>query len=133
MQAGDCDQFALWETGLWLGRSIAGWEGNQLRKKQRLRAAAAGLSRSPAVIQLRPFRRADLETLYRIDQICFAPEIAYSQAELRYYVQHPKSFTVVAETEAGTIAGFCTARLHTREGVLFGHIITIDVVPEERR
>jgi ribosomal-protein-alanine N-acetyltransferase len=85
------------------------------------------------VIQLRPFQRADIETLYRIDHICFAPGIAYSKAELRYYVQHPRSLTVVAETETKAIAGFCTGRLHSREGALFGHIITIDVLPDARR
>ena len=85
------------------------------------------------MIQLRPFHRADIETLYKIDHICFAPGIAYSKAELRYYLQHPKSHTVVAETEAKDITGFCTGWLHLREGVLFGHVITIDVLPAVRR
>jgi ribosomal-protein-alanine N-acetyltransferase len=85
------------------------------------------------VIQLRPFQRADLDTLYRIDQVCFPPGIAYSKAELRYYIQHPKSFTVVAEDETKSIAGFCTGRTHLHEGGLFGHIITIDVLPSARR
>jgi [ribosomal protein S18]-alanine N-acetyltransferase len=84
-------------------------------------------------MQLRPFHRVDMETLYRIDQACFAPGIAYSRAELRYYLLHPKSFTVVAGSEAKAIAGFCTGRLYVREGKLFGHIITIDVLPDARR
>jgi ribosomal-protein-alanine N-acetyltransferase len=85
-----------------------------------------------------------LETLYKIDQVCFAPGIAYSKAELRYYLQHSKSFTVVAEDTvvaessdrniAGpSIAGFCTGQLYLHEGVRLGHIITIDVLPESRR
>ena len=81
---------------------------------------------------LRPYQRADLEVLYRIDQVCFSPGIAYSKAELRYYLQHPKSFTVVAETDARKIAGFCTGRLHLRDSRPFGHIITIDVLPDMR-
>jgi [ribosomal protein S18]-alanine N-acetyltransferase len=85
------------------------------------------------VIQLRPYRRADLETLYKIDQVCFTPGIAYSKAELRYYLQHPKSFTLVAESNPQAIAGFCTGQLHLREGRHFGHIITIDVLPVARR
>jgi ribosomal-protein-alanine N-acetyltransferase len=91
------------------------------------------------VIHLRRFRRADLETLYRIDQVCFAPGIAYSKAELRYYLQHPKSFTVVAEATAvaesngPSIVGFCTGQLYFHEGVDLGHIITIDVLAEARR
>lgn len=113
---------------------------------QQQRAVAAGRSLSvvDTVIHLRPFRRADLETLYKIDQVCFAPGIAYSKAELRYYLQHSKSFTVVAEATsvaesndlniAGpSIAGFCTGQLYLHEGVRLGHIITIDVLPEARR
>jgi [ribosomal protein S18]-alanine N-acetyltransferase len=91
------------------------------------------------VIHLRPFRRADLEALYKIDQVCFAPGIAYSKAELRYYLQHSRSFTVVAEDTAAAesndpgIVGFCTGQLYLHDGVRQGHIITIDVLPESRR
>ena len=95
----------------------------------------AGRSNSvlTAVIHIRPFRRADLEVLYRIDQVCFPTGIAYSKAELRYYMQHPKSFTVIAETDDQSIAGFCTGQQYLHEGSLLGHIITIDVLPEARR
>jgi [ribosomal protein S18]-alanine N-acetyltransferase len=85
------------------------------------------------VIRLRPFHRDDIETLYRIDHVCFARGIAYSKAELRYFLQYPKSFTVIAETEAREVAGFCTGQLYLREGALVGHIITIDVLPDARR
>lgn len=85
------------------------------------------------MIQLRPFDRGDIETLYRIDQTCFAPEIAYSRAELCYYLQHPKSITIVAETNSKSIAGFCIGQLYAHEGKANGHIITIDVLPEARR
>lgn len=84
------------------------------------------------MIRLRPFRHEDLDTLYRIDQVCFVPGIAYSRTELRYYLRHPKSFTVVAESVNKSIAGFCTGRLHTREDKILGHIITIDVLPAAR-
>lgn len=92
-----------------------------------------------AGFHLRPFRRADLEKLYQIDQVCFSPGIAYSKAELRYYLQHPKSFTVIAENAADqetgdpNIVGFCTTQRHLHEGSHFGHLITIDVLPEARR
>ncbi len=84
-------------------------------------------------ISLRPFQGDDLETLYRIDRLCFAPGIAYSRAELRYYIQHPKSFTVIAEIAGHGIAGFCTGQLQMLEGHRVGHIITIDVLPNARR
>ena len=85
------------------------------------------------MIHLRRFQYADLTALHRIDQICFPPGIAYSKAELRYYLQHATSFTVIAETDSQTIAGFCIGQLFLHEGKRLGHIITIDVLPEARR
>ncbi|HYK36044.1 N-acetyltransferase [Alloacidobacterium sp.] len=84
-------------------------------------------------MRLRPFARADINTLYRIDQICFTPGIAYSEAELGYYLQYPKSITLVAETQTRSIAGFCIGQVYAREGKTIGHIITIDVLPDARR
>ncbi len=70
--------------------------------------------------------------LFRIDQVCFPPGIAYSRAELRYYLQHQNSFSSIAETDAHRIAGFCIGQLHARADQCFGHIITIDVLPDAR-
>lgn len=85
------------------------------------------------MIRLRSFQQADLERLYRIDQVCFPPGIAYSKAELRYFIQHPRSFAIVAEDGPGRIAGFCVAQESMLEGTRLGHIITIDVLPEARK
>ncbi|WP_158748462.1 N-acetyltransferase [Acidobacterium sp. S8] len=84
------------------------------------------------MIKLRTFQSTDLETLYRIDQVCFPLGIAYSKSELRYYLWHPKAFTAVAEGPEG-IAGFCTGQSYLKDGTRAGHIITIDVLPEARR
>ena len=78
---------------------------------------------------IRDFRPEDLETLWRIDQECFAAGIAYSRQELKIYVRRKGSFTIVAEEAGGDeVAGFLVA-----QGGLTGHIITIDVIPEARR
>jgi len=78
---------------------------------------------------IRDFRPEDFETLWRIDQECFPPGIAYSRQELKIYVRRRSSFTMVAEAEADRkIAGFIVAY-----GGLAGHIITIDVVTAARR
>ena len=49
---------------------------------------------------LREFRRDDFESLWRIDQQCFAPGIAYSRLELAAYIRLRGSFTLVAEPVA---------------------------------
>jgi [ribosomal protein S18]-alanine N-acetyltransferase len=95
---------------------------------------------------LRDFQSLDFETLWRIDQRCFPPGIAYTKAELRAYVSSPGVFALVAEEASGEgedsrfgvgsrpegelILGFIVAQAN-RGGV--GHIITIDVLPEGRR
>lgn len=96
-------------------------------------------------ITLRPFRRHDFDALWKIDQECFPPGIAYSKHELSHYIQRRGSFTLVAEMAQGeldhdegrhgsdgfsNIAGFIVAEMGAR-GV--GHIITVDVRSIARR
>jgi [ribosomal protein S18]-alanine N-acetyltransferase len=94
-------------------------------------------------IHLRDFRQRDFESVWRIDQQCFAPGISYSRVELAAYLRRPGAFALVAEplelAKAGTavpaegsapdILGFIVAELASRNR---GHIITIDVLPGAR-
>jgi ribosomal-protein-alanine N-acetyltransferase len=90
-------------------------------------------------LRIRQFEKADLDTLWRIDQACFDPQLAYSRTELALYMRRPGSFTLVAEGEGGgvpgngqgpaSILGFIVAEIRRKSG----HIITIDVVAEARR
>lgn len=88
---------------------------------------------------LRDFRPEDFETLWNIDQKCFAPGIAYSRRELSIYIRRRGSFTVVAENDPRTgkatagnseIVGFIVAEAGPRR---IGHVISIDVLPAARR
>ena len=77
--------------------------------------------------------------LWRMDQICFEPQLAYSRPELAVYMRRPGSFTLVAESAAvkldknggppAEIVGFIVAEARRKTG----HIVTIDVLPEARR
>jgi [ribosomal protein S18]-alanine N-acetyltransferase len=90
--------------------------------------------------RLRDFQQPDFETVWRIDQQCFAPGISYSRLDLAEYLRRPRAFAVVAESArapensptagAGMILGFIVAEAGTRGG---GHIITIDVLPDARK
>ena len=91
--------------------------------------------------RVRAFRKADFQTLWSIDQICFDPKLAYSRLELAFYMRRAGSFTLVAEAEGDAsdeveprILGFIVAEIgRPKHGHKTGHIITIDVVPEARR
>jgi len=103
------------------------------------------------VFRLRDYQNKDLEKLYRLDQECFTPDIAYSRAELGSYIERKGAFSIIAELEQdwdpehppetekstprrrfekGTVAGFIVAELHPKG---YGHIITIDTRQEFRR
>ncbi len=49
---------------------------------------------------LRPYRAADFDRLWQIDQSCFAPGIAYSQMELSGFITRRNAITLVAEAAA---------------------------------
>src|ERR1700688_831352 len=84
--------------------------------------------------RIRQFEKADFDTLWRIDQACFDPQLAYSRPEMTFYMRRLGSFTLVAEAEGSEIPGngilgFIVAETRRKSG----HIITIDVVAEARR
>ena len=83
----------------------------------------------PQPIKIRNFQTGDLDALYEIDQTCFPEDIAFSRAELTFYLSHSASIARVAE-EDGRIIGFVLARI---ESPVFAHVLTLDVVPEVRR
>jgi [ribosomal protein S18]-alanine N-acetyltransferase len=94
---------------------------------------------------IRQFEKGDFETLWRIDQACFDPQLAYSRPELAFYMRRPSAFTLVAESagngrmgdggqgseasRGAGILGFIVAEKQRQKG----HIITIDVTEEARR
>jgi ribosomal-protein-alanine N-acetyltransferase len=80
-------------------------------------------------MQLRAYRSDDLETLYKIDQACFAPGISYPREELSRFISQRGSRTWIAD-ESGEIAGFLIAE---RQAQKVAHIVTIDVVDRWRR
>lgn len=69
--------------------------------------------------------------MVRLDARCFPRRIAYSRAELEYFVRHPRSTTIIAVLD-GQIAGFCVVDWKLQAGVKTGHFITVDVAPEHR-
>ena len=84
---------------------------------------------------IREFNAADFETIYAIDQVCYSPDIAYSRAELHWYLELRGADCLIAEIpgSAGArrkqIAGF----IITARQKLHGHIVTIDVLETHRR
>jgi [ribosomal protein S18]-alanine N-acetyltransferase len=85
------------------------------------------------MIRLRSFQMRDLAGLHRLDQVCFSREIAYSRAELQYFLTHPKCYCWIAEQPDDKLAGFVIFERANRHGRPAGHIVTLDIDPGERR
>jgi ribosomal protein S18 acetylase RimI-like enzyme len=94
--------------------------------------------------RIRQFQKSDFDSLWRIDQACFDPQLAYSRPELAFYLRRPGSFTLVAERDGGNVPMNGNARVgDDSSGILgfivaesrrkTGHIITIDVIATARR
>ena len=87
---------------------------------------------------IRPYRAADFDRLWQIDQACFPPGIAYSQMELSGFITRRNAITLVAEFAANdhqprqamdAITAFAVAQPYRKSG----RILTLDVLPEARR
>ena len=68
------------------------------------------------MIQLRSFQARDLAALHQLDQVCFPPEIAYSKAELQYFLTHPSCSCWIAEQPENKLAGFVIIERASRNG-----------------
>jgi ribosomal protein S18 acetylase RimI-like enzyme len=85
------------------------------------------------MIQLRSFQTGDLAGLHQLDGVCFPREIAYSKAELHYFLTHPRCSCWIAEQPDSKLAGFVILERARRNGRPAGHIVTLDVDPAQRR
>ena len=83
---------------------------------------------------IRNYRAADFDCLWKIDQTCFPPGIAYTQMDLTGFITRRKAITLVAEYPSGGefpggIAGFAVAQPAKK----VGRILTLDILPQARR
>lgn len=88
------------------------------------------------MIHIGAIERDDLEQLFALDQLCFRPGIAYSRAELNFFLRHRHGVScaaVDADAASRKIVGFAIAEHYAERGRRIGHIVTIDVAPDQRR
>jgi ribosomal-protein-alanine N-acetyltransferase len=77
----------------------------------------------------RDYRESDFESLWKLDQSCFAPGIAYSKSELRAFLSRRTAEAIVVDA-GGHVVAFV---LGCRRGRTEGHVITLDVAAAARR
>ena len=79
-------------------------------------------------VTIRQYEPHDFAALYKVDQACFPPGIAYSKAMLRYFLSQPGAECLVA-VDGAKIVGF----ILSEENPPLAHIVTLDVAESHRR
>ncbi len=80
-------------------------------------------------LQIRGFSPVDIQVLHEMDRVCFPADVAYSRAELQFYISHRDSITRVAELQ-DEVVGFAVGRVTNRS---VAHVLTLDVIHSARR
>ncbi|GAC1686947.1 MAG: ribosomal protein S18-alanine N-acetyltransferase [Candidatus Acidiferrum sp.] len=79
-------------------------------------------------LALRGYEAHDFLALFRLDQACFPPGVAYSKIMLRYFLNLPSADCLLAE-DGGRLAGFIIAE----QNPPLAHIVTLDVAERQRK
>jgi len=91
--------------------------------------------------RIRDYRAADFDQLWQVDQLCFAPGIAYTQMELNGFILRRNAITLVAEVMSDEAAAGSASTVERIAGYVLAHpirrkyarIITLDILPDARR
>jgi ribosomal-protein-alanine N-acetyltransferase len=86
-----------------------------------------------AGIFIRDYRAADLETIFRLDQICFGAEFRFDRESMKHFAEARNAVSLIAETGGGGVAGFLIVHVERVSALRVGYVVTLDVAPEFRR
>jgi [ribosomal protein S18]-alanine N-acetyltransferase len=84
-------------------------------------------------VSLRDYRADDLEAMFRLDVVCFAPEFCFDRASMQVFAEERGAIAVVAEAVGGGLAGFVIVHLERVGAGWRGYVVTLDVAEEWRR
>lgn len=84
-------------------------------------------------MRLRDYSSSDLGTIFALDEVCFEPPFRFSAHVMQQFAEARNALTVVAESEAREIAGFCIAHVERAGKGLRAYVVTLDVAPRYRR
>lgn len=101
---------------------------DEAASRQRMGRLRYGRYNVPVSFVLRDYKAEDFDALWRMDQECFPPGISYSRQELREFIRHRESFTLVATNAKEELQGFIVTHCGPT-----GHVVTIDVGAAARR
>jgi ribosomal-protein-alanine N-acetyltransferase len=84
-------------------------------------------------VYLRDYRVHDLEAMFQLDVVCFAPEFRFDRASMQAFAEERGAIVLVAEGMDGGLAGFVIVHLERVAMGWRGYVVTLDVAEEWRR
>lgn len=84
-------------------------------------------------MRLREYSDSDLGIIFALDEVCFQAPFRFSARAMRQFAEARNALTVVAETDAGDVQGFCIAHVERARKGLNAYVVTLDVAPQQRR
>jgi ribosomal-protein-alanine N-acetyltransferase len=84
-------------------------------------------------IFLRNYRATDLETIFRLDQLCFSERFRFDRESMREFVEAPGAITLIAEDVDGELVGCSITHLEETANGMRAYVVTLDVALESRR
>jgi [ribosomal protein S18]-alanine N-acetyltransferase len=99
----------------------------------------AGQATNP--FTLREYRHTDLDQIFRLDEVCFAPEFRFDRRSMQRFAEAGNAISLVIEhvttldtnSGAASIAGFAIVHVEHSTAQRRGYVVTLDVAPELRR
>jgi ribosomal-protein-alanine N-acetyltransferase len=86
-----------------------------------------------AEAELRLYRKRDLDSIYRLDQLCFSNEFRFGRESMRAFAEAKDAVTLIAEANSGELAGFIIVQVERRGEIVLGYVVTLDVAENCRR
>ena len=83
-------------------------------------------------VRLRGYAPGDLDAMFALDEICFAPEFRFSRSSMRRFAEARRARVLIAD-DGGVIAGFCILHVEKTARGRAGYVVTLDVAPGYRR
>jgi ribosomal-protein-alanine N-acetyltransferase len=83
--------------------------------------------------EIRQYHADDLETIFRLDQLCFSERFRFDRESMREFVEAPGAITLIAEDVHGELVGFSITHLEETANGMRAYVVTLDVALESRR
>lgn len=84
-------------------------------------------------VELRVYRKQDLDAIHRLDQLCFSNEFRFGRESMRAFAEAHDAVTLIAEASGGEIVGFVIVQIERRGDIIHGYVVTLDVAEKRRR